>query len=69
VTVRLYDSQNNLAYAYVFTPAGRREKRLTTRDFLRRKQTEFEQLESGIAELRREVDSGDAAKAERDATG
>ena len=61
------NSQNKLAYAYVLTPPGLREKGLTTRDFLRRKQIEFEQLENEIAELRREVDSGDAAKTKRDA--
>lgn len=48
-------SQNKLAYAYVLTPRGLREKGNATSAFLRRKQVEFEQLEREIAELRQEV--------------
>ena len=49
------NSQNKLAYAYVLTPSGFRAKGSATTAFLRRKQEEFAELESQIAELRREV--------------
>jgi EPS-associated MarR family transcriptional regulator len=57
-------SDNKLAYAYLLTAAGVREKMRMTRDFLSRKEVEFEKLRTTIANLRAEVaDSpgGDAA--------
>lgn len=51
------NSQQKLAYAYVLTPAGMSAKIRTTRDFLRRKQEEYRQLEREIAELRREIEA------------
>jgi EPS-associated MarR family transcriptional regulator len=45
-------SDRKLAYAYILTPAGVREKLRLTRNFLSRKEAEFEQLQSTIAELR-----------------
>ncbi len=47
---------NKLAYAYLLTPAGLGEKLRLTRQFLARKEAEFEQLQSAIAALRAEVD-------------
>ena len=39
-------SDNKLAYAYVLTPTGLREKLRLTRAFLSRKEAEFEQLQA-----------------------
>ena len=39
-------SGNKLAYAYVLTPTGLREKLRLTRAFLSRKEAEFEQLQA-----------------------
>jgi len=48
-------SDNKLAYAYVLTPTGIREKLRMTRSFLSRKEDEFEQLRRTIAALRNEL--------------
>jgi EPS-associated MarR family transcriptional regulator len=48
-------SDNKLAYAYVLTPSGLREKMRLTRAFLSRKEAEFEQLRQTIASLRDEL--------------
>jgi EPS-associated MarR family transcriptional regulator len=48
-------SDNKLAYAYVLTPSGMREKMRLTRAFLSRKEAEFEQLRQTIASLRNEL--------------
>lgn len=48
-------NDNKLGYAYLLTPAGLREKLSLTRQFLARKETEFEQLQATIAALRAEV--------------
>lgn len=48
-------SDNKLAYAYVLTPTGMREKIRLTRAFLSRKETEFEQLRHTIAVLKDEL--------------
>jgi EPS-associated MarR family transcriptional regulator len=48
-------SGNKLAYAYVLTPTGLREKLRLTRAFLSRKEAEFEQLRHTIAALRSEL--------------
>jgi len=56
-------SDNKLAYAYLLTPSGIREKLRMTRSFLERKEAEFEQLQATIARLRAEIDkSGPGAK-------
>ena len=53
-------SDRKMAYAYVLTPSGLREKLRLTRAFLARKEAEFEQLRHTITALRRElVDSRD----------
>jgi EPS-associated MarR family transcriptional regulator len=48
-------SKRKLAYAYVLTPAGIREKAALTRRFLARKVTEYEMLKIEIAALEEEV--------------
>lgn len=48
-------SGNKLAYAYVLTPTGLREKLRLTRAFLRRKEAEFERLQRTIAALKNEL--------------
>ncbi len=48
-------SDNKLAYAYVLTPSGLREKIRLTRSFLSRKEAEFEQMRHLIATLKDEL--------------
>jgi len=48
-------SDNKWAYAYLLTPSGVSAKLLLTRDFLARKEQEFEQLHTVIVALRSEV--------------
>ena len=54
-------SGNKLAYAYVLTPSGLREKLRLTRAFLQRKEAEFEQLQHTIAALKSELVEVDKA--------
>ena len=49
-------SDRKLAYAYLVTPSGLREKLRLTRSFLVRKEAEFDQLQSMIADLRAELE-------------
>lgn len=51
-------SGNKLAYAYVLTPTGLREKLRLTKAFLMRKEAEFEALRRSIAALRSELTEG-----------
>jgi EPS-associated MarR family transcriptional regulator len=48
-------SDNKLAYAYLLTPSGLREKARLTIAFLKRKQDEYEALHAEIARLQAEV--------------
>jgi len=48
-------NDNKLAYAYLLTPKGAKEKLRLTRAFLVRKEEEFERLQSTIAQLRAEA--------------
>lgn len=48
-------SDNKLAYAYVLTPSGLREKIRLTRGFLSRKEAEFKQMRHLIAALKDEL--------------
>ena len=48
-------SDRKLAYAYLVTPSGLREKLRLTHSFLVRKEAEFEQIQSVIAGLRAEL--------------
>jgi EPS-associated MarR family transcriptional regulator len=48
-------SDNKIAYSYLLTPKGIREKLLLTRSFLARKEAEFERLQATIVRLRMEV--------------
>ena len=52
-------SDNKLAYAYVLTPSGMREKLRLTKAFLGRKEAEFEQLRRTIAALKGELPEGE----------
>ena len=49
------NSNNKMAYAYVLTPNGLREKAKITTRYLKRKTDEFESLKSEIEKLRQEV--------------
>jgi len=49
-------SDNKLGYAYLLTPAGVVEKAKITRQFLLRKQREYQQLKREIEQLQIEVD-------------
>lgn len=48
-------SGNKLAYAYVLTPSGLKEKMKLTRAFLSRKEVEFEELRRMIIALKGEL--------------
>ncbi|MDY6934498.1 MAG: MarR family EPS-associated transcriptional regulator [Spirochaetota bacterium] len=50
------NSNNKLAYRYILTPVGIKEKMKITREYLRRKEEEYEVMRSEIEELRREVE-------------
>jgi EPS-associated MarR family transcriptional regulator len=52
---RFKNSRNKLAYRYVLTPEGIRERVTVTRRFLQVKLHEFERLQREIEELRREA--------------
>ena len=54
---RSKNSRNKLAYRYVLTPEGIREKVTVTRRFLQAKLSEFERLQREIEVLRREAGS------------
>ncbi len=49
------NSNNKIAYAYVLTPRGLREKAKITARFLKRKVSEYETLKSEIEQLQQEV--------------
>jgi len=49
-------ADNKWAYTYLLTPSGMSAKVRLTRDFLGRKEREFEQLQAELALLRAEVD-------------
>jgi EPS-associated MarR family transcriptional regulator len=51
-------SDHKLAYAYVLTPSGLREKLRLTHAFLARKEAEFIALEATIASLKSELGQG-----------
>jgi len=55
-------SKNKLAYAYLLTPEGLKQKKLITISFLNRKIKEFEAIKLEIARLTREVETQDSAK-------
>lgn len=52
-------NDSKLGYAYFLTPAGLGEKMRMTRNFLARKEAEFERLRGAIAALRAEVNRVD----------
>jgi EPS-associated MarR family transcriptional regulator len=49
------NSNNKIAYAYVFTPKGLREKAKITTRFLKSKVREYEILKREIEQLQREI--------------
>lgn len=51
-------SDNKLAYAYVLTPRGLKERLELTRGFLTRKEAEFELLGELIAGLKADLERG-----------
>lgn len=51
-------SDRKLAYAYLVTPSGLREKLRLTQSFLVRKEAEFDRLQSLIKDLRAELERG-----------
>jgi EPS-associated MarR family transcriptional regulator len=55
-------NDNRLAYAYLLTPKGVRQKVRLTRLFLARKEAEFELLQATIKRLRHEVDGAQATE-------
>lgn len=56
------NSDNKLAYAYVLTPKGIRQRTAATLSFLERKRTEYVALKREIARLETEVASGKAGR-------
>jgi EPS-associated MarR family transcriptional regulator len=52
-------SDNKLAYAYLLTPNGIKEKLRLTRAFLARKEAEFDALQDTINRLRAEVEKAE----------
>jgi len=50
-------SDHKLAYSYLLTPVGMIEKARMTREFLRRKEEEFQSLRVMIDQLHRELDA------------
>jgi len=52
-------NDNKVAYAYLLTPKGMKEKMLLTRRFLVRKEAEFHLLQASIAQLRSEISSAE----------
>jgi EPS-associated MarR family transcriptional regulator len=48
-------NDNKLAYAYLLTPKGMKEKLRLTRSFLARKEAEFQRLSDTISRLRQEI--------------
>lgn len=52
-------SDHKLAYSYLLTPAGLLEKARMTRDFLHRKEAEFQSLRRIIDQLHLELEAAD----------
>ena len=52
-------SKNKKGYVYLLTPKGFKQKLAITREFLRRKELEFNELQNEIKELRKEIAQND----------
>lgn len=50
------NSQNKLAYRYILTPRGIKEKYRVTKEFLKRKEHEYEVIKNELEKLRQEVE-------------
>lgn len=48
-------SQNKLKYRYILTPHGLKEKVQITRDFIRRKEKEYESIQEELEEAKRNI--------------
>jgi EPS-associated MarR family transcriptional regulator len=48
-------SKNKKGYVYLLTPKGVKEKLVITREFLRRKEIDFNRIRNEIKELRKEI--------------
>ena len=48
-------SKNKKGYVYLLTPKGLKQKLEITREFLRRKEIEFNKIQNEIKELRKEI--------------
>lgn len=53
------NSQNKLAYRYLLTPHGVKQKSVIAKNFLKRKLIEYEELQREIESLRVELEQGD----------
>jgi EPS-associated MarR family transcriptional regulator len=53
--IRFKSAKNKIPYTYALTPRGMKEKARLTVKFLKRKVSEFEEIQRQIAELSREV--------------
>jgi EPS-associated MarR family transcriptional regulator len=58
-------NDNKMAYAYLLTAKGLKAKLQLTRAFLARKEAEFEQLRTTIAQLKQEVQRDQPAGSDR----
>jgi len=61
-------SDRKLAYSYLLTPTGLLEKARMTRDFLRRKEEEFQNLSRIINQLQQELGGTDASPSPSDSS-
>ena len=48
-------SKNKKGYVYLLTPKGLKQKLEITREFLRRKELEFDKIQNEIKELKKEM--------------
>ena len=48
-------SKNKKGYVYLLTPKGIKQKLAITREFLRRKELEFDEIQNEIKELKKEI--------------
>jgi EPS-associated MarR family transcriptional regulator len=56
------NSRNKIAYLYCLTPSGIEEKAKITYRFLKRKMTDYENLEAEIRRLKQELDTENISK-------
>jgi len=54
--VNFKNNKNKIAYMYILTPSGIIEKIHITREYLKRRELEFEEIKAEIEELRGKID-------------